>query len=518
MNLEQLIEEKFQSHVTVSREKMLSLFQLLQRLRVIYHEWLIQFLIQKEGSEDAFFYQYCIRNNNCIFLSGSYFLETALPCSDVDFLLLAPPCVSYSDFHSHFIPFLVQEMSKRYQILLENVESRAEAPVRLVRFNCLVFLCDCVLANISYETFQCISERRDLLHVPFVSGNLSSQWALNSLRSLYYLQTRLPPSRLDLWKRTLKYILLWSRRRNICSNCTGFPSSIAFSLMMMKILQMNPMLADLLSLLHAFFSTYSSWDWAAQAIDVADQKGLFCKKKDAMTVFLPTRPKLNTCKNVTGQTLRILMKEFQRAKQIISLLSHPCTDSTGFALFRSMYSRRGFFQVYTQFLRLECKFATNALVFKTKSQGQNTVENVHISQLCHIRHKLKSILKSIRCPPFQTISQAEIYESPISALPNTYDLYLGWMIVDGKETMEDDLRKKMEELAQTLLAAISALPDVTFRFDLITTLDEKVQILIQKETKSIERKQLFIANAPRSTTSSARPVEYPLRSCPVKAY
>lgn len=472
-----MIERNFDSFIQVPSSKMKHLKVLIREFRSVYHKWLIQVLNVMEGEIWSKFHQFCIAKESGLHPTGSYFLGTMLNCSDVDLVFLAPPSITYEHFSKYFISFLEQHISKTFHLEFNYVENRSDAFIPLVRFICAPFFFDCLFANVSYETFQCFLQEAvpSFLNIPLIATNPSSLIALNSVRALEMLISLIPKTKLVLWKKGICYIMLWARKKNLCSNATGFPSSVSFVIMTVKTFQTYSQISNLIEFLYHFFFMFSTWDWKKNLVDVLpiphSQVGTKWRSRDEMRVLLPTPPKLNTCKNVTASTLEILRNELQEAYQIVNtIVFEPLLSEYQLcSIFQLLYNRRYFFAEYDHFLKVECTFHYPVEERKVFSPSMKWIapEPEEVSRIaCHIRHEMKSLVVALDRE--KMVIRAEIYEHPISSFTEknriVTSLFLGYQEIYNSG---DRLQAIVNQFQMTLSTLMSTceLPNSIFKIE-----------------------------------------------------
>ena len=91
---------------------------------------------------------------------------------------------------------------------------------------------------------------------------------VSSSFTAFELHQRIPERRRQLFNEFIRHANFWARRRNLCSNITGFPRTIAFVLMATKLFLLHPDCPNSLTLLSKFFETFAQWDWKQHAIDL----------------------------------------------------------------------------------------------------------------------------------------------------------------------------------------------------------------------------------------------------------
>merc|ERR1719213_793093 len=141
----------------------------------------------------------------------------------------------------------------------------------------------------------------------------------------------LVPNR-ETFRRTLRFVKYWARRRKIYSNVIGFFGGITWSLLVARVCQLYPYYAPS-QLVTRFFKLYQQWNWSrpvllCEIVDRQQEPGMNAfkvwnpkvnpaDKAHVMPVITPAFPAMNSTHNVTETTKRILLDEFRRGYEVV---------------------------------------------------------------------------------------------------------------------------------------------------------------------------------------------------------
>jgi len=171
----------------------------------------------------------------------------------------------------------------------------------------------------------------------------------------------LVPNR-ESFRRTLRFVKYWARRRGIYSNVLGFFGGITWSLLVARVCQLYPYYAPS-QLVTRFFKLYQQWNWSkpvtlCEIMDRASDAGMQMFKvwnpksnpadrAHIMPVITPAFPAMNSTHNVTETTKRILLEEFKRGSQVVREVELQKTQ------WSTVHEPFPFFTQYKHFLHLE---------------------------------------------------------------------------------------------------------------------------------------------------------------------
>ena len=177
-----ILKLKYENFIQIKKEKQDKVKKLINEFNLIYIQWLKTKKRMEEPSYEI---------KIAILLTGSYYLQTMLPTSDVDLIFLAPLHISFKIFYEEFFYILKKKVLK---IELFDFEVRESAFIPLVRFKCHYekkksILFDCTFVQITWSNFFLLSQKRNILEIPFVVKQKSCFYILNSLRCLIAIET-----------------------------------------------------------------------------------------------------------------------------------------------------------------------------------------------------------------------------------------------------------------------------------------------------------------------------------------
>eukprot|EP00249_Psilotum_nudum_P021281 c28048_g1_i1 orf=266-1978(-) len=247
------------------------------------------------------------RNANAkIFLFGSYRLGVYGPDSDIDTLCVGP---EYATLMEDFFIVLYNMLANWSGITELHPIQNANVP--LIRFKINGISIDLLYARLPLSiipedldiTQDILNEVHDQTTIQSLNGYCSAEQIL-----------RLVPD-LQNFRFTLQYIKFWAKKRGIYSHMVGFLGGGQWALLVARICRKCP---DGIpsSLVSEFFHVYAQWQWSRPVKMIPNYNPSDLQIPDVMQIITPVYPYMNTSRNVTISTLKILKEEFQRADKI----------------------------------------------------------------------------------------------------------------------------------------------------------------------------------------------------------
>lgn len=181
-----------------------------------------------------------------------------------------------------------------------------------------------------------ISRWESLLVHPSQKVTLPSEVlvSLNTCRDIRYICDTIP--NLEKFQTVYRILELWSRCRGIYSGPLGYFDRDSLVLLLNHLWKVRPVHDNSVSsIVSEFFAYYSTFNWVRETIvdptqDDAKSEIPYIRSKDnaaaIMTVFTPVK---NVASSITNNTLKILQREFTRAKDLASAASISWNDLMG---------------------------------------------------------------------------------------------------------------------------------------------------------------------------------------------
>ncbi|CAK0868634.1 unnamed protein product [Prorocentrum cordatum] len=291
----------------------------LQEIQQMVSDWLTGLLMEGGASDEE-----ARRSSIAITTLGSYRLGVVHPGSDIDTLCIAPPNVRREDFFATFF-----ERLNRHEHVTECVPI-PDAYTPIIKLKMRGVCIDLLFARlartpearlrggvVNLDTCREDDALKDM--------DEKSVRCLNGFR-VADLILRLVPNH-ETFRRTLRFIKYWARRRGIYSNILGFFGGITWSLLVARVCQLYPHYSPS-QLTHRFFRLWAQWDWRKPVLlceitDPANVPGMTefkvwnpktnpADRQHLMPVITPAFPSMNSTYNVTETTKRIMLEEFKR--------------------------------------------------------------------------------------------------------------------------------------------------------------------------------------------------------------
>jgi len=256
---------------------------------------------------------------------GSFRLGVVHPGSDIDTLCIAPPNVRREDLFNTFVGQLEQHPEVTECIPIPG----AYTPIIKLKMR---GVCIDLLFARSSTPLASELDPEDIAKDDAVLRNMDEKCvrSINGFRVADQI-LRLVPNQ-DTFRRTLRFVKYWARRRGVYSNVLGFFGGITWSLLVARVCQLYPYYSPS-QLLNRFFRLYRDWNWSkpvllCEIIEPRSDPGLSGLKvwnpktnpgdaHHVMPVITPAFPAMNSTYNVTETTKRILLDEFRRGYETV---------------------------------------------------------------------------------------------------------------------------------------------------------------------------------------------------------
>lgn len=297
---------------------------------------------------------------------GSYRLGVVHPGSDIDTLCIAPPSVRREDFFSSFV-----EQLDRHADITECVPI-PDAYTPIIKLKMRGVCIDLLFARLA----QPLAAEEDYLEAVREDDVLcnmdeKSVRCLNGFRVADQILSLVPNQ--ETFRRTLRFVKYWARRRLIYSNVLGFFGGITWSLLVARVCQLYPYYAPS-QLVNRFFRLYLQWNWTKAVmlceimepredpgfagLKVWNPKTNPADRQHVMPVITPAFPAMNSTYNVTETTKRIMLEEFKRGLEVMKLVEEKK------ATWSRVHESLPFFEQFEHFLWLEVLVRTDEVLQK----------------------------------------------------------------------------------------------------------------------------------------------------------
>lgn len=134
----------------------------------------------------------------------------------------------------------------------------------------------------------------------------------------------------DNFRMAVRTVKLWAKSRAIYGNVFGYPTGVAWLMMMARVCQFYPNACPS-TLMTKFFFVYSGWQWP-NPVMLVEQENLSVRpdmpqwdprvheneRADLMPVITPAYPSINSTYNVIESTHFLIKKEFGRGKMLLA--------------------------------------------------------------------------------------------------------------------------------------------------------------------------------------------------------
>ena len=195
-----------------------------------------------------------------IFAYGSFRLGVYGPGSDIDTLIVAPKYVNLDDYFRLFPPLLLKMAPEG---AVTNFTAVPEAHVPIMKFEFLGISIDLIFSRLAVLK-ELPAQNFDLQDMNLLRGLDERELrALNGPRVSDEIMSLIPEH--ATFRRALRAIKLWAKRRAIYANIMGFPGGVAWAIMVARVCQLYPRAASSLVLLK-FFALMMRWQWRVPVV------------------------------------------------------------------------------------------------------------------------------------------------------------------------------------------------------------------------------------------------------------
>jgi len=297
---------------------------------------------------------------------GSYRLGVVHPGSDIDTLCIGPPNVRREDFFASFVELLDQHSDVTECVPIP------DAYTPIVKLKIRGVCIDLLFARLAKplapgSTPEETAKDDDVLK----NMDEKSVRCMNGFRVADQILALVPNQ--DTFRRTLRFVKYWARRRGIYSNVLGFFGGITWSLLVARVCQLYPYYAPS-QLVNRFFRLYLQWNWTkpvmlCEIVEPRNDPGLSglkvwnpktnpADRQHVMPVITPAFPAMNSTYNVTETTKRILLEEFRRGFETVRLVEQQK------AAWSKVHEPFPFFDHFQHFLCMEVLVRTDEVYKK----------------------------------------------------------------------------------------------------------------------------------------------------------
>lgn len=286
---------------------------------------------------------------------GSYRLGVVHPGSDIDTLCIAPPSVRREDFFASFVEQLHQHIDVTECVPIP------DAYTPIIKLKMRGVCIDLLFARLA-KILMAGENPEELVKDDDVLKNMDekSVRCLNGFRVADQILQLVPNQ--ETFRRTLRFVKYWARRRGIYSNVLGFFGGITWSLLVARVCQLYPYYAPS-QLLNRFFRLYFQWNWTkpvmlCEIVEPPNDPGFAglkvwnpktnpADRQHVMPVITPAFPAMNSTHNVSETTKRIMLEEFRRGFDVVRAVEQQK------APWSKVHEPFPFFEQFAHFLWLE---------------------------------------------------------------------------------------------------------------------------------------------------------------------
>eukprot|EP00246_Nothoceros_aenigmaticus_P005177 TRINITY_DN17058_c0_g1_i1.p1 TRINITY_DN17058_c0_g1~~TRINITY_DN17058_c0_g1_i1.p1 ORF type:complete len:575 (+),score=84.32 TRINITY_DN17058_c0_g1_i1:95-1819(+) len=326
-----------------SQEEAVKREEVLGHLNQIVKSW-----VKRISKEKGYNEEIVQSANAMIFTFGSYRLGVHGPGTDIDTLCVGP---RYATRDEDFFGTLHAMLADMEEVKELHPVPDAHVPVMKFKFNDISI--DLLYARLSHWV---ISEDLDIAKEAILRNvDEQSVRSLNGCRVTDQI-LRLVPS-IDNFRTTLRCLKLWATRRGVYSNVMGFLGGVNWALLVARICQLYPNAVPS-RLVSRFFRVFTQWRWpnpvmlcsideGTLGLPVWDPRKNHQDRSHLMPIITPAYPCMNSSYSVSSSTLRVMLEEFQRGKDVCEDLELTKAE------WKTLFEPCPFFDVYRNYLQID---------------------------------------------------------------------------------------------------------------------------------------------------------------------
>jgi poly(A) polymerase len=264
---------------------------------------------------------------------GSYPLDVHTPDTDMDLLCVAPLTYTRQLFQKEFYEKLATHPRCRFA----NGVFRAKVPI--IKCNFMDMWIDILYAGTDSNDLDCDAGLMNL--------DQASVLSLNGYRNTEQILRCVPDP--EIFRKTLRVVRLWAKKRGIYSGILGYLSGVSWSILVAKVCILYPTVPFPISL-YKFFKVYAVWDWKSPVyLHPYDTDNVTYKScaSDTMTIITPAYPSDNSAVGISNSAFELIKSELQLAYKIIHDILQAEAD------WQDLFEELDFFQQFRHFVSIQ---------------------------------------------------------------------------------------------------------------------------------------------------------------------
>lgn len=342
--LERVLRDDFKLYVTDEEARRRQV--VLSHLHALLKQWVSDEAASK-GLQGA-----SIENGANIYTYGSYRLGVTNPGADIDVLCVAPSRIVR---HEQFFASLPRKLRARSEVA--DMVEVPTATVPIISFTWSGIAIDLIFAPLNVFPLPPDYSLSD--DSVLRGADAATTRALNGCRVTDTILAMVPDGRHDAFRVVLRAVKLWAQRRGIYSNKIGYLGGVNWAILVARVVMMYPRAAPA-TLMRLFFKTWAEWPWPKpvtlceiqKAASVPGVKQEVWEPKGGrfqqlMPIITPAYPAMNSAFNVCKPTMRVLIDELQRARDVTEQIIDA---GRPWAL---LFEKTDFFFRYKRYLQLD---------------------------------------------------------------------------------------------------------------------------------------------------------------------
>lgn len=327
--------------------------EIIIKLKYLIRIWIKGLLILKND---------ILKNTNNIFkgellVFGSLKLDSFTKDSDIDTVCVVPNFINREeDFFNKFYALLKVEPN------INDLVAITDANVPLIKLTFCNIKIDILFAKLSKNV---LSENLEeiLLSPEKVLQNFEEEKSLLSINGVITcdLILKCVPNQ-DNFKKTLKYVKLWAKKKGLYSSLMGYLGGVSWSILVAKICQLFPNYEPS-KLFEKFFLIYNRWDFDEISITINSIGNIenrsntykfikdkyIDKDKGCITILTPGFPFQNCAYNVSANSLNFIREQIRDTVDLIIKIKQGKSD------WKLIFEKYNPFSIFNTFLEFRLR-------------------------------------------------------------------------------------------------------------------------------------------------------------------
>lgn len=247
---------------------------------------------------------------------GSYLLGVASLGSDIDCVCIVPSFMTRDDFFNEFTTDYLGQSSS-----VTCITKVPDAFVPIISFcydDIEMDLSFCILDRVTVGEYLVYDDDELLDGIDDQSVRSLNAWRDNMMLLKSVSKEK------DNFRRLLRFLRVWAKKRGIYGNMYGFLGGINLALLSAWGCKNHQGVSSFCELLYSFFDDLTKWKWPEPIYCVEPRESMIPDKKnweqpqnkrvELMPIITPATPTINSLRSATDSSFYRLKKEFNHAR------------------------------------------------------------------------------------------------------------------------------------------------------------------------------------------------------------